>query len=153
MRLSRRLLPVLVLVFAAPVLASDAPPDEEAVRRVVVDAYVDGVHNFRDAAAIRKGFHPDFEMLVLKDGKLEKLPLEAWIERLGTTPEKPAEARAKGTRPVTAEFTRLEVAGDAAFCRLEVSRDGKRVFTDFLALYRFADGWKIVGKSYYRWGE
>ena len=61
--------------------------------------------------------------------------------------------RAACACPVTAEFTRLEVAGDAAFCRLEVSRDGKRTFTDFLALYRFADGWKIVGKSYYRWGE
>ena len=142
---------LLLLLMMAPLPASDTATDETAVRKVVSDAYLDGIHNFRDAAAIRAGFHPDFEMLVLKDGKLEKLPLEAWIERLGTTPEKAAEARAKGARPVTAEFARVEVAGDAAFCRLEVSRDGKHTFTDFLALYKFADGWKIVGKSYYRW--
>jgi hypothetical protein len=143
----------LALVLAAPALASDAPSEEAAIRQVVLDAYIDGIHNFKDAAAIRKGFDPGFEMLVAKDGKLEKLPLEAWIERLGTTAEAAAAARAKGARPTTAEFARVEVAGTAAFCRLEVSRDGKHVFTDFLALYKLADGWKIVGKSFYRWNS
>jgi hypothetical protein len=44
----------------------------------------------------------------------------------------------------------VEISGTAAFCRVELSREGRHLFTDFLALYRFADGWKIVGKSFYR---
>jgi hypothetical protein len=32
--------------------------------------------------------------------------------------------------------------------RLELRRDGKHVFTDHLSLYRFADGWKIVSKTF-----
>jgi ketosteroid isomerase-like protein len=36
----------------------------------------------------------------------------------------------------------------AAVARVEVHRDGKHIFTDYLSLYRFADGWKIVGKIF-----
>src|SRR5262245_64778091 len=132
MRNRRQLGIALALLLASPLAATEpsgSADEAAAVKQVVVDAYVDGIHNFKDAAAVRKGFHPDFEMLVLKDGKLEKLPLEAWIGRLKTTPEQAAEARASGKRPVSAEFARLEVAGDAAFCRLEVTRDDKHVFT------------------------
>ena len=61
---------LLSCVTGAPASAADAAADGAAVRQVVLDAYIDGIHNFKDAAAIRKGFHPDFEMLVLKDGKV-----------------------------------------------------------------------------------
>lgn len=119
--------------------------------RVVSDAYVDGIHNFRDPAAIRQGFHPDFEMLVLREGKLEKLPLTAWIERLEAQNQKePPPTRESGTRSTEARFPVVEVTGTAAFCKVELLRDGKQVFTDHIALYQFADGWKIVGKSFYR---
>ena len=44
----------------------------------------------------------------------------------------------------------VEVTGTAAICKVELTRGGKLVFTDYLALYKFEDGWKIVGKSFYR---
>ena len=31
-----------------------------------------------------------------------------------------------------------------------VFRDGKHVFSDYLSLYKFEDGWKIIGKIFYR---
>ena len=131
--------------------ADEAAADRDAVVRAVTEAYVDGIHNFRDPAAIRNGFHPDFEMLILKDGKLEKLPLAQWIERIEAQNAKEAPpSPASGKRAVSAEFPVVEVAGTAAFCRVELTRDGKHLFTDFLNLYKFADGWKIVGKSFYR---
>ena len=34
--------------------------------------------------------------------------------------------------------------------RVEVYRDGKHTFTDYLLLYKFADDWKIVSKAYLR---
>jgi hypothetical protein len=144
------LLLTLFAGIAAGVPADSASNEEAAIRQVVNEAYIDGIHNYRDPAAIRKGFDPGFEMLILKDDKLEKLALEAWIARLAEA-KTPAPTRASGLRPTTAEFPVVEVAGTAAFCRVEVSRDGKRLFTDFLNLYKFADGWRIVGKSFYRW--
>jgi len=142
--------PFAGLAAAGPAGSTAAPDEAAAIQRVVNEAYIDGIHNYRDPVAIRKGFDAGFDMLILKDDKLEKLPLEAWIARLAEA-KTPAPTRESGVRPTTAEFPVVEIAGSAAFCRVEVSRDGKRLFTDFLNLYKFADGWRIVGKSYYRW--
>ncbi len=49
-----------------------------------------------------------------------------------------------------ARFPVVEISGSAAICRVEIERGGKHVFTDFLNLYKFEDGWKIVGKTFYR---
>ena len=43
----------------------------------------------------------------------------------------------------------MEIAGAAASARVEVFRDGKHTFTDYLLLYKFADGWKIVSKTFH----
>lgn len=142
---------LLALAVPATVAVADAVDAErDAVIRVVSDAYVDGIHNYRDPAAIRGGFHPDFEMLVLRDGKLEKLPLEQWIAAIEARNAKEPPPAAGSPRATTAAFPLVEITGTAAICKVELSRDGKVVFTDYLALYRFPDGWKIVGKSFYR---
>lgn len=140
-----------VTLVSAPLAAEELSADAAAVKQVVIEAYIDGIHNFYEPDAIRKGFHPDFQMLALKDGKLEKVPLETWIARLGEANAKsPRPARESGMRTTRAEFPVIEVAGTAAFCRVELSREGRLLFTDFLSLYKFEDGWKIVGKSYFR---
>jgi hypothetical protein len=133
----------------AAAAADDLAAEREAIVRVVGDAYVDGIHNFRDPVAIRKGFHPGFEMLVLREGKLEKLPIERWIANIESrNAQEPPPT--DGKRTTTAAYPLVEVTGTAAICKVELTRDGKLVFTDYLALYRFEDGWKIVGKSFYR---
>ena len=161
----RKLVHLLSFVLTAAAIGAPALPAESlensieneraAVQKVVTDAYVDGIHNFRDPAAIRAGFHPDFEMLFLKDGELEKVPLAKWIAGIEArnAKEPPPPRTADAPRPTTAEFARIDVTGTAASCRVEISRGGKHLFTDYLALYKFADGWKIVGKSYYRHPE
>jgi putative lumazine-binding protein len=72
--------------------AGAADADRAAIEAVVKAAYVDGVHAKGDPALMRRGFHPDFRMLTL--------------------------------------------------------RDGTHTFTDYLSLYRFPDGWKIVSKTF-----
>ena len=104
------------------------------------------------SAAMRRGFHPDFEMLALRDGKLARLTLANWIagmeaRNLKEPPPKPAP---EAPRETTAKFVTVEITGTAATCKVELWRGGKQVFTDFLALYKFADGWKIVSKTFYR---
>jgi ketosteroid isomerase-like protein len=132
-----------VLASAAPASAADA--DQEAVKAVVLSAYVEGVHVKGDPALMRAGFHPDFRMLTLRQGALVPVTLDDWAARI----EKGARER-KGPPPaVRHEFTHVDVAGNAAVVRLELHRDGKHVFTDYLSLYRFADGWKIVSKTFH----
>ena len=124
--------------------AATPNPDIEAVKAVVQSAYVEGVHVRGDGATMRKGFHPDFRMLVLRDGAMQAVTLGEWITRIEA-------ARAKETAPrpaIQAEFPVVEISGNAAVVRLELTRGGKHTFTDFLSLYKFPTGWMIVGKIF-----
>ena len=128
---------------AAAAFAADL--DRAAIEVVVKTAYVDGVHAKGDAALMRQGFHPDFRMLTLRDGTLTPVTLEEWIARL----EKGNRERT-GARPeIGHQFTHVDVTGNAGVARVEIHRSGKHVFTDYLSLYRFADGWKIVSKIFH----
>jgi len=149
----RRVSLVLVAGMLAAGLAgageSPLTAEQSAVVAVVQDAYVDGIHNFRRVEAVRRGFHPGFEMLMLQNDSLGKLPIYTWIENL---------ERANRANPLpddhapttSARYLSVDVTGDAAVVKFELIRDEKVVFTDYLSLYRFTDGWKIVGKVFHR---
>ena len=134
---------VLALATAGAAASTDA--EKKAVVQVITDAYINGVHAKPDAAAMRRGFHPDFRMLVLTDGKMNAVTLDEWAARVEKAAANPNAARPA----IKAEFPQVEIAGAAASARVEVFRDGKHTFTDYLLLYRFADGWKIVSKTYH----
>lgn len=148
----RRFSSLLALLIASVVLLAgfrfaDDKKEMEAVKNVVYEAYVQGIHNGGEIAAIEKGFHPDFEMLILRDGKLQKYPISEWVagikKRRAENPGPPAQTTVH-------KFTNVDVTGNAAVVRLELSRQDKLIFTDYLMLYKFEDGWKIVGKSFHR---
>jgi hypothetical protein len=135
---------MVAAALALPALASGADGDVEAIKSVVKAAYVDGVHAQPSAAAMRAGFHPHFRMLVLKDGAVSGVTLDEWASRI----EKGAAARTGPAPEIRHEFTTVDVTGNAAVVRLELHRGGKHTFTDYLSLYRFPEGWKIVSKTF-----
>ena len=135
------------MLLLAVALAAPAPPadgDVEAVKAVVKSAYVDGVHARGDVALMRAGFHPSFRMLTLRDGAVTPVTLDEWAGRI----EKGAADRSAPRPEIRHEFTSVDVTGDAAVVRLELHRGGRHAFTDYLSLYRFPDGWKIVSKTF-----
>ena len=126
---------------AATAQASDA----DAVKAVVQSAYVEGVHANLNPDQMRRGFHADFRMLMLRDGKLTSVTLEEWIGRM----EANAKQNPNAPKPsVRADFPIVDVTGNEAVVKVELYRDGKHAFTDYLFLYKFADGWKIVSKIF-----
>jgi hypothetical protein len=48
------------------------------------------------------------------------------------------------------EFVNIDISGSAACAKIELYQNKKKIFTDYLSLYKFSDGWKIVSKIYYR---
>ncbi len=130
-------------------VAGAADADRAAIETVVKTAYVDGVHAKGDPALMRQGFHPGFRMLVLRDGVMTQVTLEEWIARL----EKAERERTSPRPEIRHELTHLDVTGNAAIARVEIHRDGKHVFTDYLSLYRFPEGWKIVSKIFQAQGN
>ena len=51
-------------------------------------------------------------------------------------------------RVVSAEIPTVDIAGNAAVARAQVYYDGEHVFTDYMSLYRFPEGWRIVAKIF-----
>jgi hypothetical protein len=136
---------MMALLTLAGSAAAQGDAEKKAVMQVITDAYIDGVHAKPDPAAMRRGFHPDFRMLVLTDGKMTAVTLDEWARRVTK-----GAANANAPRPaIKADFPQVDVTGTVASARVEVYRDGKHTFTDQLLLYKFADGWKIVSKAYY----
>jgi len=146
-KMTMALLVALFLSLVFPNSTEAVEDSAEAVKKVIEESYIRGIHIERNIPAIRRGFHPDFTMLILKEGVLERLSIGEWIESIeksiAENPDPPK-------REITWNFPMVEVSGDAAVARIEMYRDGKHIFTDFMSLYRFSDGWKIVGKIYFR---
>jgi hypothetical protein len=137
-------------LIAAALIAPAASPafaqsDEDAIKALIQSAYVDGLQNLGDLEKTKAGFHPDFVLLGLRDGKLTRLPIAEWV----ASAEK---RKADGAKPplTVCKFLVIDVTGSAASVKLELHQNDKRIFTDYLSLYMFPDGWKIVGKIYHR---
>ena len=143
-RTPKALAAIASMVFCAAAAAAQSS-DADAVKAVVQSAYIEGVHVNLDATKMRQGFHPDFRMLMLRDGKLTAVTLEEWIARM----EANAKQNPNAPKPaIKADFPIVDVTGNEAVVKVELYRDGKHAFTDYLFLYKFADGWKIVSKIF-----
>ena len=137
---------VIVCIFLAAPFLIQAQSPEEAVQQVVMSAYVNGIQNNGPIEDIRKGFHPTFAMLRLVDNTVKPFPIDEWI----TSIEKNRSEGKVSAVKTEAKFIRVSVVGTAAQVELELYREGKRIFTDYLLLYQFAEGWRIVSKTYFR---
>ena len=143
------LIVVAAMMIAASVLVADdaAEKEEAAIRKVIEESYVKGVHIDRNVKAMRKGFHPQFSMFIMKDNTISTWSIDHWIDvvekGLKKNPMPPK-------HETTHEFSMIDITGNAAVAKIEIFRDGKHIFTDYMSLYKFKEGWKIVGKIYYR---
>jgi len=136
----------LVLMLALIAFLGHAQSDVEAIKKVVTAAYIEGTQNTGSIDDIRKGFHPSFSMLRLVENDVTPLSLEDWIKAIETRRKENA------GNPVRTEgkILAVDVMGSAATVKLELHREGKLIFTDYLALYKFTEGWRIVSKTFYR---
>lgn len=139
---------ILALVLSATICTfANENDDKQAVTKVVEEAYVQGVHANPSGEAIRQGFHQDFIMFVFDAGKINKVTRDEWISRIEAGKAKSS----NGAKPeIKAEFPLVEITGNAAVVKVELHRNGKHIFSDYLSLYKFDDGWKIIGKTFYR---
>ncbi len=145
----KKILMVALIFFLVSVVFSQSTDDAEkpAIQKVIQEAYVDGLQNRGDLDKTREGFHPGFNLLGQRNNRLTKFPIYNWIASVENAKmENPNEQR-----PVTtAKFVNIDVTGKAAVAKLELYRENKHIFTDYLSLYKFDEGWKVVSKIYHR---
>jgi hypothetical protein len=142
----RKLLLVNILLIMTVTLYGQI--DEDLIKKTITDSYVIGIHNGGTLDAISKGFHPGFELLGIgQDGNtMTKLPIYTWVENI----RQAKEAGRVPTVKTECKFLDIDITGNAAMAKIELLREEKLIFTDYLFLYKLKDGWKIVNKIYFR---
>ncbi|MFO7576031.1 MAG: nuclear transport factor 2 family protein [Bacteroidales bacterium] len=123
--------------------------DKEAIMKVIKTGYVDGLQNFGDTEVTKKCFYPGFFITNYNPAtnQITHTPIYNWIEGVERT-------KASGNIPdrkITVEYDMIDVTGYTAMAKIRlIENETKLLFTDYLLLYKFQDGWKIVQKTYMR---
>lgn len=121
---------------------------EAEVKALILKAYIKGAFNALDPDAMRMGFHPDFAIFSAEGEAISKYPIKTWadgVEKRKNSPEFDA-SKNKWEH----KFAIVDVTGGSASAKIELFKDGKQVYTDYLSLLRFDSGWKIVAKVYHK---
>ena len=137
---------ILFVIFAANLtLAQRNENEKESIKKMIQESYINGIFNDGNADVAKKGVHYDCDIIVFEDGKMRKVPAYSYVERI--------EENQAGLYPGTScEFTDILVTGYAAIAVVEIYRDnGWHNYTDYLSLYKFEDGWKVVSRIAYRY--
>jgi hypothetical protein len=91
---------------------------------------------------IKKGWHNECDIVTMENDQLYKNQAKTWVARMKRNP-KPLDPN------VTYKFTDVKVTGVAGIAVVEIFTSGKHLYTDYMCLYKFSDGWKIATKIYY----
>jgi hypothetical protein len=151
MKVRITILSTALLVFAAFSINSTVKihHDQEEIKELLEEGYVHGAFNELDPEAMSETFHEDFAIFSPgKEGKISRYPISNWIEGTKRTKANPDFDPEKNKWDH--KFKRVDVSGKAAHVELELSRDGKLVYTDYLSLLKFDDQWKVVAKVYHQ---
>ncbi|MGD2091271.1 MAG: nuclear transport factor 2 family protein [Candidatus Aminicenantes bacterium] len=140
-----------VMLFSSFFLSGEMDMEKEkaAIKKVILSAYRDGIVNVGDVEAIKKGFHPEFNLLGLNKDKsgIWKLPIANWAKDVE---KRKKEGKYPPKEKVSFKFLLVDVVGNAGFAKIEFYKGEKLAYTDFLSLYKFNDGWKLVAKIYHQ---
>lgn len=143
----KRLTFSLAIICISLVSFSQGQDEKEAIIKLIDESYVQGIQNKVNIENIEKGFHPGFNLLGIDNqDNLTMYPIYTWSANVGRA----VEAGQKPSVVTTAKYPMIDITGNAAIAKVELYRAGKQIFTDYLSLYKFTDGWKIVSKIYYR---
>lgn len=144
---------LIIAIIALPVFAQSEKEEVEAIKKVIQSAYLEGVQNIGDMDKIDSGFHPDFRMQVLgNNGSLTNVGLDEFKQRVKNNIEKGVLPRPKG-KQVSVELLNIDISKYAATIKMDYILEGKSIYIDYMQLYKFPDGWKIVNKVYYTMGD
>jgi hypothetical protein len=138
---------LIMVLSAGPASALQENAEKAAIESVVQTAYIDGIQNQGDIEDIMKGFHPGFNLLMKKGEDMNLRPIGEWIKSVEKKKQENPDGPAHKT---TGKFASIDITGDAAVVKLELYRNAQQIFTDYLLLYKFNSGWKIVSKIYKR---
>ena len=139
---------ILGLLFLGSVATGFLNADSDAeVKKVIQESYFNGAFNDLDTVSMRKGFHPDFAIFSAKGNEISRYPIATWIKGIEQRKQDPHFDKAQAK--MDCKIASLDITEGCAAAKIEISKNGKMIYTDYLSLLKFDDGWKIVAKVYH----
>lgn len=140
----------LMLMSALTLNAQNVEQEKKAIKRVIQTAYVEGLQNEGDADKIDSGIHPDFDLLGIDKGNdMWKYSITKW-KASAVQKRKDGKFPLKGDKKGNIKFKHVDVTGTAAMAKIEFYIGNKLTYVDYISLYKFDDGWKMVNKIFYK---
>lgn len=122
---------------------------EAEVKALIEQSYINGAFNDLDPEAMKQGFHEEFAIFSPDGEKISKYPIDRWVESVRARKNSPNFDPAENQWEH--EFVSVDVTGHSAAAKINLHKDGKHVYTDYLSLLKFESGWKIVAKVYHQY--
>jgi hypothetical protein len=135
---------LFLILLTTGVLNADSKSD---VEKVIQESYFNGAFNDLDTVAMRQGFHPDFAIFSAKGNEINRYPVDMWVKSIEKRKQDPNFDKAQAK--MDCKIASLDITGGCAAAKIEISKNGKMIYTDYLSLLKFDDGWKIVAKVYH----
>ncbi|MEM7052162.1 MAG: nuclear transport factor 2 family protein [Acidobacteriota bacterium] len=146
----KRIIPfLLLLAVALPLSADDAAVAE--IKELIEKSYIHGAFNELDPEAMERGFHPDFAIFSARGDELRRFEIADWVA--GTAERKASPEFDPSKNVWQHRFVSVDVTGNAAAVKIELSKDGKLIYTDYLSVLNYDSGWRISAKVYHRHPE
>jgi len=138
-----------LLISTITISAQNVDQNKEAIKNVIQTAYVEGLQNEGNIDKIDSGIHPGFDLLGIgKDDNMWKYPIADWKEK---TIKKVNDGDLPRTGDqVSVVFKAIDVTGTAAIAKIDFFVGDKLTYVDYISLYKFEDGWKMVNKIFYK---
>lgn len=124
----------LSCLLAIPFFIFSQEPDSLQIRSVIENSYIEGLINGKDFVEAKKGIHHDFKILGRKEDSLTEKSIDDWIKQRKKRPD---------LEEVRYKICFIDIEENAAVSKIEMFR-GKIKAVDYVFLYKFNSGWKIV---------
>jgi hypothetical protein len=135
---------ILIASFGFSQKTDDQEKEKQAIEKVIRTSYVDGIFNEGSVDKIKTGWYPSCDICIYSVSKDTCTKSKAY--RFIPMFEKNPAGLAPGT---TCKIPFIHVTGYEAIAIVEIYLEERQVYTDYMNLYKFADGWKIVTKTFY----
>lgn len=141
------LLVIPVLAFTTNSYLEKAATADE-IKKVVLEGYIHGAFNELNPDAMAKTFHEDFAIFSTKGKDLSRYEISDWVA--GVKKRKSSDDFDASKNKWDHKFDVVDVTGGSAIVKVELSKEGKLIYTDYLSLLKFDTGWRIVAKVYHK---
>lgn len=143
--------PLIILVTGLFLLSSSLvtaqSSDEDEIREVILTGYVNGAFNALDPQAMGDTFHNEFAIFSTDGENLNRYPIAVWRDNVAARKNDPNFD--PNTNIWDHEFVSVDATGNSAMVKIHLFHEDNHIYTDYLSLLKFNDGWKIVAKVYF----